>query len=164
MPRLKTALFVIVLIGLTASTAFALENNVMSVQVKKGEIRSTPSFLGRIIARLSYGDRVAVIEERGPWRRVKVSESTAKGWMHVSALTREQIVLKAGAQDVQAAVSSDELALAGKGFNEQVEGRFKADNPQVDFTWIDRMEKFVVSQKLMRKFLKAGQLVPQGGM
>jgi hypothetical protein len=164
MPRLKTALFVIVLIGLTASTASALENGVMSVQVKKGEIRSTPSFLGRIIARLSYGDQVAVLKEQGPWLRVKVSESTTEGWMHASALTHEQIVLQAGAQDVQAAVSSDELALAGKGFNEQVEGQFKADNPQVDFTWIDRMEKFVVSQKEMKKFLQRGKLTPQGGM
>ena len=84
--------------------------------------------------------------------------------MHSSALTSKKIELKAGAQDVQASVSSNELALAGKGFNQQVEGQFKAKNPDIDFTWIDRMETFAVTEEQMQQFLQTGGLSPQGGL
>ena len=64
---------------------------------------------------------------------------------------------------VEKAASSDEIALAGKGFNEQVEGEFKKKNPNIDFKQIDRMEKIVVSQNNMQQFLKSGGLSPKGG-
>ena len=61
------------------------------------------------------------------------------------------------------AASSDEIALAGKGFNKQVEGEFRAKNTNLDFSWIDRMETYVVSQAQMQYFIKAGGLSPEGG-
>ncbi len=163
MIKLKTYLFAVLLICLTGAAAFAVGQKMMSVQVKKGEVRLTPSFLGKIVARLSYGDRVDVLEEKGSWTRIGLPGSSASGWIHSSALTRKKIVLKAGAQNVQTAASSDELALAGKGFNQQVESEFKAKNPNLDFTWIDRMEKFVVSEKQIKRFIEEGGLSPEGG-
>jgi hypothetical protein len=91
------------------------------------------------------------------------SGTEIKGWMHASALTEKKIVLKPGAEDVQQAASSDELTLAGKGFNEQVEKSFKTKNPNVDFSGVDRMEKVVISQKEIQQFLQTGKLVPKGG-
>lgn len=135
----------------------------MSVQVKTGQLRLTPSFLGKIVARLYYGDRIYVIEEKGSWRRVGLSGGAAEGWIHASALSPKKIVLQAGAKDVETAASSDELALAGKGFNQQVESEFRAKNPNLDFTWIDKMEAFVVSENEMKQFLKKGGLSPEGG-
>ncbi len=163
MIKLKTSLITFFLICLTGFAAFAVGQSMMSVQVRKGEIRLTPSFLGRIVALLSYGDRVYVLEEKGSWTKVGLSKGISDGWIHSSALTRKKIILKAGAQDVQTAASSDELALAGKGFNQQVESEFRAKNPNLDFTWVDRMEKFVVSEKQMKKFLKKGEVFPKGG-
>jgi len=64
MYRFKKVLFTIVLSGIVVSTAFAAANNLMSIQVKKGHLRSMPSFLGKIVAALDYGDRVAVLEKR----------------------------------------------------------------------------------------------------
>ena len=135
----------------------------MSIQVKKGEIRSTPSFLGRIVARVSYGDRVYVREKRGSWVKVGLQGKSNGGWIHSSVLTSKKIVLNPGAADVQTSASSDELALAGKGFNKQVENEFKGKNPNINYAWIDRMEKFVVSQKRIKQFLKEGKLAPEGG-
>jgi SH3-like domain-containing protein len=135
----------------------------MSVQVKKGVVRLNPSFLGRIVTQLSYGDRVYVVDEEGSWTRVGLSENAAKGWIHSSALTPKVVVLKAGSEDVQVTASSEEIALAGKGFNKQVESEFRSKNSNLDFTWIDRMEKFVVSQKQMKQFLNEGGLSPEGG-
>lgn len=164
MPRFKRIGFMVCLLGLIALTAFADETMTMSVQVKKGEVRSAPSFLGPVIARLSYGERVNVFEKKGAWLKVGWRGGSAEGWMHSTALTPKKIELKAGAQDVQASVSSNELALAGKGFNQQVEGQFKAKNPDIDFTWIDRMETFMVTEEQMQQFLQTGGLSPQGGL
>jgi hypothetical protein len=83
--------------------------------------------------------------------------------MHSSALTEKKIVFTAGAKDVQTSASSNEVALAGKGFNKQVENEFKGKNPNINYAWIDRMEKFVVSEKQIKQFLKEGELSPEGG-
>jgi hypothetical protein len=72
-------------------------------------------------------------------------------------------VLKSGTANVQTSASGDELALAGKGFSKQVENEFKGKNPNINYAWIDRMEKFVVSQKQSQQFLKEGELSPEGG-
>ena len=163
MIKLKTSFMIFLLIGLNAFPAFAVEQKMMSIQVKKGEIRSTPSFLGVIVARVSYGDRVYVREEKGSWVKVRMPGHTNEGWIHASALTFKKIVFNAGAADVQTSASSDELALAGKGFSKQVENEFKEKNPKINYAWINRMEKFVVSEKQIKRFLKDGKLSPEGG-
>jgi hypothetical protein len=54
--------------------------------------------------------------------------------------------------------------LAGKGFNPAVEKEFKSRNPKLSFEWVDRMEKFVVSDDEVRNFIKEGALSPEGGV
>ncbi len=130
----------------------------MSVQVKSGDLRSTPSFLGKILKKIPYATPVEVAGDQGDW--IKVSGAGTTGWMHQSALTKKKIVMKAGAADVDQYATSDELSLAGKGFNEEVEDAFKAQNADVDFGWIDRMEGFTVSQSEMVQFLKTGNVKP----
>jgi SH3-like domain-containing protein len=131
----------------------------LSVQVKESEIRATPSFLGKIVARVAYGDRVGVIEKRGPWRKVSVGGGKVQGWMHTSALTSKRIALHAGETNVQTGATQNELALAGKGFNEQVETQYRKENKNLDYTWINRMETFKVSSDTMRSFLVQGDVV-----
>jgi SH3-like domain-containing protein len=131
----------------------------LSVQVKEGEIRATPSFLGKIVARVAYGDRVSVVEKRGQWRKVSVGGGKVQGWMHTSALTNKRIALHAGETNVQTGATQNELALAGKGFNEQVETQFRKENKNLDYTWINRMETFKVSPDTMRGFFAQGDVV-----
>ena len=145
-----------------AGAAFASGPATMSVQVKNGQIRGTPSFLGSVVAPLSYGDRVEVLETKNDWMKV-TSPSGKSGWVHSSALTKKKIVMSAGSQDVQTGASGDELALASKGFNSDVEADFKSKNKNVDFTWVDRMEKFKVSPQEMQAFLKEGQVKASEG-
>ncbi len=133
----------------------------LSVQVKEGQVRNSPSFLGTIVARPTYGERVVVIEDRGTWK--KVSIRGVQGWMHTSALTTKTIVMRAGAANVQTSATGGEIALAGKGFSEEIEKQYRSQNKNVDFTWVDRMERFKVSPEEMRAFLKQGQVVPEGG-
>lgn len=136
----------------------------MSVQVKESPLRAVPSFLGKIVATGRYGDRVSVLAEKSGWVQITLPASGHRGWMHRSGLTTKRIVLKAGAEDVAQAATDDELALAGKGFNQAVENAFRAKNPDLDFTWIDRMEGFAVSQEQMVRFLRDGAVNPKGGI
>ena len=135
----------------------------MSVQVKEAQLRSIPSFLGKIVTAVSYAKQVEVSGEKGDWMDVAVPGTSAKGWMHSSALTKKTILLKAGKDELEKAASSDEIALAGKGFNEDVENAFKQGNSSVNYDAVDKMEKIVISQPDMEQFLTAGELSPEGG-
>lgn len=133
----------------------------MSVQVKEGQLRSSPAFLGKIIANPSYGDSVEIIEDQGAWKKVAIGG--LQGWMHTTALTTKTIILRAGAQDVRTSATGGELALAGKGFNEEIEKQYKNLNKNLDYAWVERMENFKVSPEQMQAFLKQGGVAPQQG-
>ena len=162
MPKLKSIWFLLLLIVSTGLTVYAVEKKMMSIQVKKGVVRTQPSFLGKIVSQLPYGDQVSVQNAKGAWYLIAKPEKRTNGWIHSSALSQKKIVLKPGASDVEQAASSDEITLAGKGFNKQVENDFKSRNPQVDFKWVDTMEQVVISQNQILAFIKEGQLSPKG--
>ncbi len=134
----------------------------MSVQVRTGQLRATPSHLGKVAAAVAYGDRLTVVQKQGAWYSVKDARGRA-GWIHESALTTKRVVLKSGDADVAAGAGGDEIALAGKGFNEQVEGEYKAQNAEADYAWVDRMEAMVVTPEQAVAFLAAGEVVAKGG-
>jgi uncharacterized protein YgiM (DUF1202 family) len=160
----KFLLVVLCFIALGTQAAWSANTGSMSVQVKQSPVRTAPSFMARIIATLQYGDRVYVVSRQGSWTQVFMATAGTKGWVHTSALTTKKIVLKAGAADVNKTATSDELALAGKGFNKKVEGEFKAKNRNLDYAPIDQMEKIKVAPGDIQKFLKEGAVSPQGGV
>ena len=151
-------------LGLVVLTVSALGAGpvLMTVQVKSGQVREEPSFLGKVITSVNYGDRLQVVEQQGDWTKVTAPNGQA-GWMHTSALTKKKIALKAGDQNAQTAASGEEMALAGKGFNSDVEADFKAKNRNIDFTWVDKMEKIKIAPEAMQQFLKAGGIQPAEG-
>lgn len=148
-------------VGLSSAVALAATATVMSVQVRKAEIRETPSYLGKIVTAVAYGDKVTVQAQNGAW--MQVSSSGQSGWVHSSALTRKNIVMKSG-QGAQAAASSGEMALAGKGFNSDVEAQFKNSHKDIDFSWVDKMEKIRITPADIREFAEDGKLGAKGGV
>jgi SH3-like domain-containing protein len=128
----------------------------MSVQVRQGPMRSAPSYTGQVVTSLAYGDRVEVLEKRPGW--IRVSSGGKSGWLHVSALSPKRIVLQSGTTTAQSGATSEEIALAGKGFNSQVESRYKAQNSQANYAAVDRMEKQSVSPREKAAFLSEGGL------
>lgn len=161
--KLKTAIIGATMIFSAGITLLAGEMKMMSLYVRNGYLRSEPSFLGKTVTSVKYGDRLGVIEEKGQWVNVAVSGSNVSGWIHASALTQKKIILKAGAGDAELAASSGEMALAGKGFNSDVEAKFKTQNKDVDFRVVDRMEKIIVSMDEMVNFLKEGNVAAREG-
>ena len=159
----KMTLIAAVLLGALAIGDLAAEK-MMSVAVKETPLRATPTFLGKIVTVLEYTDRVEVLEERSGWARVSLSGMRSmQGWVHMSALSTKYIVLQAGDSNVQQSASSGEVALAGKGFNEQVEAEYKQQN-NLDYTMVDRMEQFTVSIEEILLFVEEGALtLDEGG-
>ncbi|MBU4074310.1 MAG: SH3 domain-containing protein, partial [Proteobacteria bacterium] len=148
MKRLRLFLLVALFLCAFSLPLFSATQAFLSVQVKEGQLRSAPSFLGSVMAALAYGDRVELIEDKGAWKQVAIRK--LRGWMHMSALTTKKIVLQAGAANVQTSATSSELALAGKGFNAKVEAEFKNKNKNIDYTWVDRMEMLAVKPDQMQ--------------
>jgi hypothetical protein len=86
MIRAGKPILILVFVSLLVVLAgFAEPLKTMSVQVKEGQLRSTPSFLAEIISKPPYGDRVEIIQDKGPW--TKVTTRGVQGWRHISAWT-----------------------------------------------------------------------------
>ncbi len=56
--------------------------------------------------------------------------------------------------------SSDEVALAGKGFTPEVENSYRAKHPEMNFALVDRIESFRVAPAKLQAFIKEGDLKP----
>jgi hypothetical protein len=132
----------------------AQAQSAMSVQVKQGAVRATPSFTGKVLGTLDYGQQVQISEKKSPW--MMATGAGLSGWMHESALSPKKIVMSGGAATAQTGASSEELALAGKGFNSDVEAQFKSKNRNVDFVAVDQMERRKVTQEEKARFVKDG--------
>lgn len=148
------------LLGLSVATALAATASIMSVQINKADIRETPSYLGKVVTSLAYGDKVTVQSQSGAW--LQVSGNNQSGWLHSSALTTKKIVMKGDAA-AKTTASSGEMALAGKGFNSDVEKQFKENHKEINFAPIDKMEKIKIPIPELQAFAKEGNLHSAGG-
>jgi hypothetical protein len=131
-----------------------------SVSVRETQLRESPGFLGRVLDVFAYGDRVEVLSEQDGWSRVR--SGSLEGWVHTSALTTKRIVLEPGDSDAREAATSREVALAGRGFNRQVEERYKSETG-LDFAYIDRIEGYGMDTEALLVFLREGGVSPAEG-
>lgn len=145
-----------ILILLMPATSFATS---LSIQVEESPVRSTPSFFGEIVDKAVYGDSLELQKEQGAWRMVKAKKKS--GWIHVSTVSDAKVTLTAGS-DVNSSASGKEIALAGKGFNADVEKAYQSEHKQVSFEWINKMENFTVKTSDVQHFIKQGKLQGAG--
>ncbi len=141
------------LLAISAGVALAAP---LSVQVRNGKVRATPSQLGSVVATVDYGAVVQAGTLQNGWYPVTLADGKT-GWLHESALSKKAVTMRAGTGDAATGVSSDEVALAGKGFNEQVEAKVRADG-KLDYTWVDKMSRFEVPADQIALFRAQGNL------
>jgi uncharacterized protein YgiM (DUF1202 family) len=151
----------LVLLAYSAAVAFAAPPSQLSVNVKETQVRATPSYLGKVLGLLAYGDKVDVLETQKDWDKVSLASKNLVGWVNHSALTDKKVVIAAGSQAAGQNASSGEVALAGKGFSDQIETQYKQDG-KIDYTWVDRMGAMNPPSDDIAAFLSAGGLA-QGG-
>lgn len=86
---------------------------------------------------------------------------TGSGYIHASAVTERKVKL-GSADSVGGSASSEEVTLAGKGFNAQVEKSYGDKNGSANFAAVNAMERRSVAEGPLFEFLRAGGLLEGG--
>lgn len=147
-------------LALCLGAGWSIAAKVMSVSVRDGQVRETPSFLGKIVGKATYGQSVDVLQEQGDWSKVTLPGGVA-GWMHKTALSTDKLAMSGGSA-APGSVSGKEMALAGKGFSAEVEADYKRSHGG-NFAAVDAMERVSYSPSALLAFLSQGDVKPQGG-
>jgi hypothetical protein len=137
-------------------------SDVMSVQVRDGQLRASPSFLGAVVGSVNYGDQVDVRQQQGDWMQVNYKGQTCG--LHNSALTTKNINIGGGGKNAQMKAWGKEVALAGKGFNDQVEAQYRKGHQNVNYVAVDQMERISITSQQMVAFVDQGGLKPETGV
>jgi uncharacterized protein YgiM (DUF1202 family) len=165
----------ILVLLLLLSTA-AVQASPVWVAVKKTVIRSEASNLSAVVVKLEYQDQLDLLSDNGDWWQV--SYDGKQGWVHKSALSTslEQSAgsgqqgsggsifdaFKGGSSGSSASkgrsAGGEDITLAGKGFNEDVEGEFKTQGANLNYDAVDAMENREVSGFDFQSFAKEGGL------
>ncbi len=141
------ALFVTLVLGET-----------LIVKVQSTNLRKTPKFYGAVIQALRSGDKVEKVTARPDgWIQVRTAGG-AVGWIHSSAVNVQKFRLTAMDSGLKTQTSASEVALAGKGFNKQVEENYRAKHRDVSFAEVDVLLRLQVSAAALEEFMKQGRL------
>lgn len=139
---MRKVLILVLLVFLSGALFAFTVGDVPAVSVRDAGLRSGAGFLAPIIEQLDYGESVEVREVHGDWARVRVVASGTEGWLHVTTIEDKGSLRLEQVQDSQTGgTTSREIALAGRGFNEQVEAEYKSAKG-LDFTAVDEMEGY----------------------
>ena len=142
------ALFIAGLVSAQVSRGSA-----MYVAVKTVTLKSSTGFFASNRGTLNYGDRVTVLQVNGRYVEVRsASNSTLTGWTASANLTARQVV-----SGNTSSASAREVALAGKGFNQDVENSYRSQG-NLNYADVDRVEAITVSETDLRQFLEEGRL------
>ena len=155
--RIRALIFAVLIVLVT----FLIAENLF-VKVQSARLRKEPKFYAATLVILKAGESVVKISSQSGWYLVQTTGGI-KGWLHSSAVQSKKVDLVTMDKSLKAKASAEEVALASKGFNEQVEQEYKARHKDISFAWVDKMLSIKVSPEQLRKFLKDGKLAEFGG-
>lgn len=126
----------------------------MYVAVKSVNVKSSKGFFASAKGTLSYGTQVTVQSVSG--NKVEITAGILTGWVDGSSLTSKRITASTAATSA----SAKEIALAGKGFNEEIEGTYKTENANLEqaYAAVDTVETITVENDELRRFIVDGKL------
>jgi hypothetical protein len=134
----------------------------LTVKVQSTGLRSAPKFYSPAVQTLSAGQKVEKIAAQNGWVQVRTSGGVV-GWVHSSAVEVPKFDLMASNTALKTQASTSEVALAGKGFNKQVEESYRAKHKDISFVWVDKMLQIRIAAAKIEEFMKAGKLGEFGG-
>ena len=149
------------LILLVAGTAVAQVRSGQNawVSARTVDLKSSTGFFASNQGTVSYGDEVSVLQVNGNWAQVRsVGNSSLSGWMSSANLSTKRIA----ATGSTSSASASEVALAGKGFNQEVEDTYKTTG-NLNYADVDRTEAITVSQDELYRFVTEGRLAQGAG-
>jgi len=151
------------IVGALLLVLLAMAADFVVVKIQVTAVRKTPQFFAPVIAPLKAGDRLEKISESNGWVQVKTVTGVI-GWVHSSALETPKINLLAANSTMKTQASASEVALAGKGFNKQVEDSYKAKHGELNFAAVDSMLQVKIPAAEIENFLRKGRLGGLGGV
>jgi hypothetical protein len=123
------------------------------VAVKTVTLKSSTGFFSSNKGTLNYGDVVTVLQVSGKFVEVRsAANSSLTGWTASANMSAKQIV-----SGNTSSVSARETALAGKGFNQEVEDVYKT-NGKLNYADVDRVEAVTIREADLLRFLEDGRL------
>ena len=157
----KNGYYLLITLVVLSAAGYLLAETLI-VKVKSTYLRKEPLFYSQTVAPLQAGQRLEKISSQGSWLKVKTSSGLV-GWVHSSAVQQKRFTLLAMDKRLKTETSADEVALAAKGFNKQVEEKYRARHKNLNYTWVERMLRFKLTPAQIREFLKEGKLAEFGG-
>ena len=124
------------------------------INVDSGELKSSTGFFASAVGAVKFGDEVKILALDGNWAQVRTAASNKTGWISKSSLTSKRI----SRQGAGTNASAKEVALAGKGFSQEVENEYKKEGKTTNYAAVDEMEKIVVSVRDLLAFVTEGRL------
>jgi hypothetical protein len=154
--RIRSALTLLLFITLSIASAKYVNAETLTVITKQNALRESCKFFAPIKATVHYNDVLEVVSQSGDW--YQVSFQGTQGCIHKTAVEKKSISL--GGLDVSGGqtTSGEEVALAGKGFNPQVEAAYKRQNPSLNFQAVNTIENYKVSENKLMNFIQSGKL------
>lgn len=150
---MKTAILFILLSGIFCMAADA---ETLKVTTRENAVRGDCRFFAPVKFKVALGDTLAVNGRKGDW--LLVSAKGSSGCIHKSAV-EERNFAAAGRRAATAGTSAEEVSLAGKGFNPQVEAGYRKSGKDLNYAAVDEISGFTISEKKLESFVKQGGLI-----
>ena len=137
-----------------SAKAQAIKGGTMFVAAKTVELKSSAGFFASAKGTLAYGTLVIIIQIKGKWAEVRSAKnSSVSGWTPLANLSSKRVVPGGGT----GGATASEVALAGKGFNQEIENTYKAKG-RLNYADVDRTEAQKVSKQELHSFIVEGHL------
>ena len=120
------------------------------VAAKTVDVKASSGPFARVLGTLTLGEAVTLQQNQGKWVVVR-STAGLQGWAPADAFSSRR-VLQSGS-----GVSATEFALAGKGFNNDLE-KVLSSSREFDYSGVDAMERRKITPEELRGFLREGRL------
>lgn len=146
---------IILIILLAPVLVFAEQATVIT---KENAVREYCRFFAPVVAPVRYKDLLDIVSPQGDW--FKVRYKAAEGCIHKTAIEKRTASFSGTTLPGKGtgAVSESEAALAGKGFNPQVEASYRKKYPAMRYSLVDGIERDKVSEKEVALFIAGGGL------
>ena len=157
---MRKLLCVIFLALIVAGAAFAQisKGGTAWVSAKSISIKSSTWFFASSKGTMYYGDQVTVLQVSGSWAEIRsAADANLTGWISTANLSAKRIAASGGTSSA----SASEVALAGKGFNADVEREYKSQG-NLNYGAVDWTEEIAVPDDDLLQFITEGRLAEGG--
>ena len=123
------------------------------IAVRSVNLKSSTWFFASDRGLVNYADQVSVLQVSGNWAEVRsVGNPSLTGWITLANLSARRLI--AGQRT---GATASEVAMAGKGFNQDVENAYRADG-NLNYNDVDRTEAIFISMEELLRFITEGRL------